>query len=345
MARTILLLMAMLLPAGLLSAQNDLAKRASWAPPVPAVVKAQVLDWVATQKLDEVKQLEIDALWPAEVLPQAGRGTLEHLAATIAAVDSEAKPLVELCRGAAPVLLPPAPEMLIDEARSPFVRHNLRLYYASWLVQASFYDEAAQQLEGLQHGDVVDPGSLLFYQSVVYHRLLKKGECLAALETLLENEDALPRRYLSVAKLMEADIMPLKVDSLDEVSRLMDDIRRRLGFGRAGTRVRKQEDDVIAKLDKMIEELEKQRQQQQQQSGAGNANNLQPNTPAEDSFNAGGKGPGDVDPRKLANKSNWGNLPPKDRQEALQQISKDLPAHFREVIEEYFRKLANDRDN
>ena len=90
MARTILLLMAMLLPAGLLSAQNDLAKRASWAPPVPAVVKAQVLDWVATQKLDEVKQLEIDALWPAEVLPQAGRGTLEHLAATIAAVDSEA---------------------------------------------------------------------------------------------------------------------------------------------------------------------------------------------------------------------------------------------------------------
>jgi hypothetical protein len=35
-------------------------------------------------------------------------------------------------------------------------------------------------------------------------------------------------------------------------------------------------------------------------------------------------------------------LPAKDRQEVLQQISKDLPAHYRETIEEYFRKLARD---
>ena len=59
---------------------------------------------------------------------------------------------------------------------------------------------------------------------------------------------------------------------------------------------------------------------------------------------AGGTGPGDIDPRRLTEKDGWGNLPPKDRQEALQQISKDLPAHFREVIEEYFLKLAKDGD-
>jgi hypothetical protein len=35
-------------------------------------------------------------------------------------------------------------------------------------------------------------------------------------------------------------------------------------------------------------------------------------------------------------------LPPKERQEALQQISKELPAHYREAIEEYFRKLARE---
>lgn len=344
MVRSLICFVAMLGFSAVAHGQDELAKRASWEPPTPAEVKTQLLDWLASQELDDVKKLEVEALWPDENLPQSSRDTLEQLAITIAIVDADAKSIVDLCRGAPPALLPVAPEVLADAGRDPFEVQNLRLYYAAWLVQHSYYDEAAEQLEGLTHGDVVDPGSLLFYQSVVYHRLLRKDECLTSLETLLDNEAALPRRYLSVAKLMEADIKPLKVDSLDEVSRLMDDIRRRLGFGRAGTRVRDEEDDVIEKLDKMIEELEKQRQQQQQ-SGGGNANNLQPSNPAEDSVPAGGKGPGDIDPKRLVNKAGWGNLPPKDRQEALQQISKDLPAHFREVIEEYFRKLAKDGDN
>ena len=55
-----------------------------------------------------------------------------------------------------------------------------------------------------------------------------------------------------------------------------------------------------------------------------------------------GLGPGDIDPRKLGSKSGWGNLPPAERQEALQQIGQELPAHYREVIEEYFRKLARE---
>ena len=139
---------------------------------------------------------------------------------------------------------------------------------------------------------------------------------------------------------MKADIAPLKKDSLDEVARLMSDIQRRLKLGRAGTRVRKEEDDVIAKLDKMIEELELQ-QQQQQQSGQGQGS-LNPSSPAQDSNPLGGSGPGNVDRRNHGEADDWGALPPKERQKALQQISKELPAHYREVIEEYFRKLARD---
>jgi hypothetical protein len=139
---------------------------------------------------------------------------------------------------------------------------------------------------------------------------------------------------------MEADLKPLKTDSLDEVSRLMDDIERRLGFGRAGKRVRTEEDDVIAKLDKMIEELEKQAQKQQaSSSGQGGK---QPNQPMQDSMPGGGSGPGEVDQRRTGLQSGWGNLPPKQREEALQRISKGLPSHYREVIEEYFRKMARE---
>ena len=69
---------------------------------------------------------------------------------------------------------------------------------------------------------------------------------------------------------------------------------------------------------------------------------LNPSSPAQDSNPLGGSGPGNVDRRNHGEADDWGALPPKERQKALQQISKELPAHYREVIEEYFRKLARD---
>jgi hypothetical protein len=142
-----------------------------------------------------------------------------------------------------------------------------------------------------------------------------------------------------MAKLMQADLQSLKPDSLDEVARMMDDIRRRLDLGRAGRTVRKEEDDVIEKLDKMIEQLEQQQQQQQQQSSGGSA---APNQPRPDSTPGGVKGPGNVDARNIGNKAGWGNLPPKERQEAMQNLSKDLPAHHTDAIKQYLKKLAQE---
>ena len=96
---------------------------------------------------------------------------------------------------------------------------------------------------------------------------------------------------------------------------------------------------MVAKLDKLIKRLE------EQQQSSSSAANLAPSNPAPDSMPMGGKGPGNVDPKQIGTKTGWGNLPPKERQEALQQIGKDLPAHYREVIEEYFRKLAREGGN
>ena len=54
----------------------------------------------------------------------------------------------------------------------------------------------------------------------------------------------------------------------------------------------------------------------------------------------GGKGPGNVTKRGVGNTAGWGDLPPKQREEALQQIGREFPAHYRDVIEQYFRRLA-----
>jgi hypothetical protein len=36
----------------------------------------------------------------------------------------------------------------------------------------------------------------------------------------------------------------------------------------------------------------------------------------------------------------WGKLPPKERAQAIQDLTRDMPAKYREVIENYFRKVA-----
>jgi len=329
--------------AGAAHGDEALENRASWQPPTRGEVKQAIDAWVAGKDLDELTRTRIDVLWSDESAAAFDQDRLDLLADTIAMIQPETRALVDLCAAPQRPLLLPKFEFLEADETAPLVRDNLRLLLARWLAQQSLYDESLDLIQDTKPEDVVDPAALLFYQSVGHHRKLEKDKCLPVLTRLLENKGQIPRRYETMALLMESDIKPLKTDSLDEISRLMDDIERRLGFGHAGTRVRKQEDDVIAKLDKMIEELEKQ-MQQQQSSGSGSGGS-QSSSPMQDSNPGGGTGPGEVEQRRIGSRAGWGNLPPKERQEALQQIAKGLPSHYRDVIEEYFRKLARDGNN
>jgi hypothetical protein len=60
----------------------------------------------------------------------------------------------------------------------------------------------------------------------------------------------------------------------------------------------------------------------------------------DDSRIAGGRGAGEVQKRDLGAGEGWGDLPPHDRERALQQIGREFPSHYREAIEQYFKRLA-----
>jgi hypothetical protein len=323
--------------------QDELEKRATWELPTTAVIKAKLDDWLATKTIDETARLKIEALWPDDAQPLDGTELLERLTDSLAVVEPKAAEVVIACRQGA-MLLPTAQfAVLNDDSLPPLVRDNLKLLVGRTLAQRDFVDESLELLKDTTTEHVADPASLLFYQAMGHHRLLKKDECLAAVAKLLEQEEQLPRRYVALARLMEADIKPLKTDSLDEIARMMDDIRRRLTLARAGKVVRDEEDEVVKKLEKMIEDLEKQRQEQQKQKQqAKSRGGRQPNNPLDDSRPAELKGPGEVDLKNIGKRDGWGNLPPKERQEVLQNIGRELPAHFRETIEEYFKRLAQD---
>jgi hypothetical protein len=321
--------------------QAPLDQQASWETPTYEDARNSLWGWIADLEIDESVQAKIDSLWPEEGEVAGEVELLERVATTLEAIVPEAGPLVELTRGNRPRGLLPSFAVLDDDAiAAPFQTH-LRLLFGRWLVQQAMFDEALVHFGTLEPDEVLMPATLLFHQSIAHHRLLQKEECLPKLAKLLENEAQLPRRYRELTRLMEADLRPLKEDSLDEIARIMDNVTRRLNLGRAGQRVRQEEDDVIAKLDKMIEDLEQQQQMQQQGGGGAQGQTPRsPSSPMEDSRAAGGSGPGNVTPRNIGRGSGWGNLPPKEREEAMQEITKNLPAHYRDVIEEYFRKLA-----
>jgi hypothetical protein len=48
-----------------------------------------------------------------------------------------------------------------------------------------------------------------------------------------------------------------------------------------------------------------------------------------------------VDPKKLKEMAQvWGKLPEKERAKAMLELTRDMPPRYREVIENYFKKLA-----
>ncbi len=319
----------------------------AWSPPTAGSVRERLTATLGEMPNSAAAKAKVETLLSGEDGAPAEE-LLRRVVVCLGEADPRVKALVEGCDTRV-FPDPTAAAWLAPPELPKFAADNLRLYWGASLARADLVDEAQELLRDLVAADVVDPATLLFFQGVAAHRLFDKERCEATIKSLLENEDKIPVRYASVAKLMLADIEPLKPDSLDEVTRMMDDVRRRLGLGRAGQKVRDEEDDVVNKLDKMIKKLEdqqkkqqQQQQQQQQQKQQQQQQEQQSQSPADRKITEPGGASDEVDQRDLANRSSWGNLPPRQRQEALQQISKELPSHYRETVEEYFKRLAQD---
>jgi len=311
----------------------------SWELPDYGKVRTQILGWLEQSQVDESDRDAAQSLWPAAELhkPDAA-ALLDRVADTFAIVNAQARALVDACNAQHVGPLPPDAAWLDDQSLPDLFRQNLRLYYARWLAQHELYDEVISSLDGITVTEVVDPASLLFYRLIAHQQLVHPDESLAALVQLLEHEDSLPRRYQQIAQLVKRDLGSLKDESLDHIARRMNDVRRRLEIGRAGKQVQMVEDEVLSSLDDLIKKLEDQ-QKQQQASGGGSA---QSSKPMEDSRLPSMQAPMKVDQRDIGSQSGWGDLPPKEREKALQEIGREFPAHYRALIEQYFRELADE---
>ncbi len=324
----------------------ELKKVATWIWPNVEIFEEHLLSYIDQRSASEQQRQLVQQHWSESESQQHGPDFIERLLTAAGIVDPRIKDLHRelLDPSKRPVSPGDLPWLTTDVPG--WLQDTVRLATGRALAPQHLFDEALEVLGGLEIGQVADPATLIFYRAVCEHNLLQKEECVANTNLLMERRDELPNRYAQVAKLIQADISPLKEDSLDEVSRLMNDVQRRLDLGRVGTRVRKEEQQVVDKLEKLVDKLEKQLQQQRQNQ-KGKSGGSSPSQgelrPMEDSKLAGGSGPGDVENKEIGQRAGWGNLPPAQRQEALQRLTEELPSHYREVIEGYFRQMAKDK--
>jgi len=316
----------------------EFAREPSWSPPPSRDVRAQVeksLDRRPPAQAEARQRLE--ETWAAVA---AGRGDI--LDAVIDSIAAREPPMAAMAAAMARNATPDA-SWLDDPQIDTFLRDAVRLWWGRELVRRDRFDEALPLLAGLDPTASVDPATLLFHRAACQHWLLDADGAIESLDRLLEREEQLPARYARVARLLRADAAGIERDSLDHIARRMRDVGRRLELGRMGAGTRELQDGVVESLDKLIKKLEEQRQQQEQGGGGGGGGGSAQGgagKPLDDSRVAGGKGAGDVQNRDIGAADGWGNLPPHEREEALQQIGREFPPHYREAIEQYFKRLA-----
>lgn len=227
----------------------------------------------------------------------------------------------------------------LERSSDPFYRTNLQLAVARFLTEARLYDEAHTLFEQADFSQAVDPATGLFFKAVCEHQLLMKQEGLATLGQLLDQTDAVPESYATVARLMRSELEAFEEDSLDEIAALMRDVERRLELARGGEKVQKKEDEIASKLDEMIKKAEEQMQKSSKSSsGNSSGGGNQPNNPLGESVVKGSTAPGEVDPKDVRPEGNWGDMPRREREQAKNEMERAFPSNYGRLINEYFLK-------
>lgn len=264
---------------------------------------------------------------------------LEVVVNLLSATSPRVAKFVSACRQSPPEV--GSTEWMTSQDISEFARSNLLLYGGRALVRQGYFDEAISLLDKVEFNETVDPASYLFFRATAEHQLVKIEDVRATLHRLLSHGQPLPIRFENLARLMQADVAEVKPDTLGHIARQMSDAQRRLDLGRADDHSQQVQREIVEALDRLIDKIEEQQRQQQQQQQQAQSDPSQ--SPMEETQPGGDlKGEGKVDIRDIGNQAGWGDLPPKERERVMQEIGRDFPAHYRDLIEEYLRRLATD---
>lgn len=139
----------------------------------------------------------------------------------------------------------------------------------------------------------------------------------------------------------------------------MRDVADLLDAGRAGARAQRLQEDILLKLDKLIDAAQRQQQQQQQQSSSSSSSQRSPTQNqqrAQEQAQASQTNQGDnrsemmppggregaLNEMLQSESAAWGNLPQRVRDALLQGSSDRFSSLYEAMTEAYFRRIAEE---
>jgi hypothetical protein len=316
----------------------------------PAQVREQAAAWLKAAGNTDTARFE--AIWKQDQRP-----LMDRLADTFALGNADAAKLMAEARDPLTAAPQAVPDVLKNDKLPTFFRANLGLAYARALNNRRVHDEALDVLKLFTAEQVVDPAAYLFNRAVAEYSTLQKDEANRSIRRLLDEAGTFaPERFKAVAMLMQLDMVAWKSKDLSDIARKMKDVERRLDLARGGKVTQEKQKEILARLDEIIKKLENQAKDCNGQcnggncpgsaSASGNPSGInQPSSPASQSAAAPANGgTGNVDPAKLSKLvQEWGRLPARQQEEALQRLTEGLSPRHREAIENYFRNIASSK--
>ncbi len=292
----------------------------------------------------------------AKVWADETKSVLDRTADSLALGNAEAAAILANVRKIENPAPAETPALLKDAKQDAFFRTNIALAFAKAAASKKVYEEALEALNSVTTPEVaVDPSAFYFFKAVAEHATMRKEPATGSIIKLLDDVSDAPDRYKMVATLMFFEMQNWSADpkDLSNIERLMDNSGRRLELARGGEKTQDIQKKIVFRLDELIKEMENKNKPGQGQANGGNCpnggqpgngppggNTVNPTQNAADSVIMGGSGKGGVDEKQLRQiAETWGTLPPEKRAKIVEDITRDMPAKYKPMLDEYFKSL------
>lgn len=243
----------------------------------------------------------------------------------------------------------------LREHKDRFLSANADYFYARALVALGRYEQAEAALapidtrrdDYLEHTPYAP--HLWFIRAFCEARNLRFEQATRSLQAVRAQFGDAPEAVRVGARQLLLEIERRERGTLGEVATVMDYVADRLAVTDSAGRVRDRQRQIITLLDRLIEQQE----QKEQQAGGGpqsgdkgrQSPQQSPRNAREESDAPAGAGRvGDLHAAPQADPGEvWGRLPPAERERILQSIRQRFPSRYRQLVEQYYRALADEK--
>jgi len=295
----------------------------------PKFDRAAFVQWMKDNKAPAKVLETFDEEWKAgadsRITDRALRAIKPEYAAAAKLIDAaEPKGIVEMAK-------------VLGSTKDPYVRAHARYFLARAFLDEDDPEGCAEMLAMFIRNDrgrsLLDPEAA-FYYGYSLSLIPAVAEAILNLDAFLQIYADAPERYRANAADLLVELRSQWDDPLHQIADEMKYCERKLRKDKTGKQVETKQLEIVEKLTKMIEELEK-------QSGGGGApkGNQIPNGPASHSALPGGSGRVGQLHGSRGLKDKWGEMSDRDRAKILNEVQAKLPDHLRVLIERYFENV------